>query len=168
MLKLIKLTAIIMSIAGLSACCSPKSTLKKQEKTVSKTPTTKQKMMSYEIILQESHGGFKVQKTMIINDNIGLSNAMMQLNMIRKPGLPTPKVDFEKSTVLALFFGTRNTGGYQYEVTKLEEAAGNIAIEVIEKVPEIATTVITQPAMFIRIPKVASKNITMKLLGTNN
>jgi hypothetical protein len=168
MLKLIKLTVITVLVAGLNACCSPKPTLKHQEKTASSTTKIKQKAMSYEIILQESHGGFKTQKTILINDNAGLSKAMMQLNMIRKPGLPAPKVDFEKSTVLALFFGTRNNGGSQYEVVKLEEVDGSIVLEVVEKNPEIATTVITQPTMFIKIPKTASKEISLKLLMDNN
>ena len=166
MKKLIKLTTVILLIAGLNACCSPKSAMENQVKT--DTTTKKQRTMPYEIILQESHGGFKEQKTMLINDKAGLSKAMMQLNMIRKPGIPTPKVDFEKNTVLAVFFGTRTTGGYEYEISKLEENNKTIVLEITENTPEIATTAITQPTLFIKIPKTTSKAITMKLLVINN
>jgi len=158
MKKTIKLTAILVLIAGLNACCSPKSAMKNQVKTAT---IMKQKGQNYETILKESHGGFKDQKVLIINDLQGLSKAMMQLNMIRKPGLHAPKVDFEKSTVLAVFFGTRSTGGYDYEILKLTDDKGIIDLKINEKVPEIATSVITQPCIFIKIPKTSSKAINL-------
>lgn len=117
----------------------------------------------YEIILTENYGGFPQEKTILVNNKKALNQVYMQLNMMRKPGIPIPTIDFENHTVIAVFFGKRNKGGNKFEIQKIQQKETQINITIKETKPEIASMAITHPSMFIKIPKIKAKTVSILL-----
>lgn len=64
-----------------------------------------------------------------------------------------PKVDFTKNQVAALFIGTRNTGGYNVFIDRVEEDGNQILIyKKIEKPSgEMVTMALTNPFIIVEI-----------------
>lgn len=152
----LKLLSILALLTVLFSCKTKENTVKTNEK------TTKMNTI-YKVLLNESHGGYKEAKQLIINDNQALNQVYMQLNMMRKPGIPIPKIDFDKNTVIALFFGTKNTGGNSYQITDITTVATDLQVKVTEEKAKIGTSVITQPSLFVLIPKTAAKSVKLIL-----
>lgn len=72
--------------------------------------------------------------------------------MIPQPELPA--VDFSRSTVIALFQGLKNSGGYTIEVKKVSEENGSTTVAYDENVPGAGcgvTAALTTPLHIIRI-----------------
>ncbi len=47
--------------------------------------------------------------------------------------ITVPKINFDKNTVVALFFGTKTRGGYAYEIIDISTIATDLVIKVKEK-----------------------------------
>ena len=70
------------------------------------------------------------------------------------PKKQLPEVDFSRETVLAVFMGTRSTGGYSIEITRVHKNNGVIkaVAETSSPAPgDLVTTVITQPFHIVKI-----------------
>lgn len=153
---------LILCISSFVFSCKSSKTEDVNSKTV-KHSTMKGKSQNFELLLQESHGGYKEQRLLIINEQKKLTDVYMKLNQIRRPGIPVPAIDFEKSTVLALFFGTHQNGAQRYKVRDVSDKGSVITVLLVENKPEVATMVITQPSMFLKIPKSNAKEIVLKI-----
>ncbi len=158
-----KIIVLAMSLLFISSCKSSKT------EDVNSKPTAKKNIMkdkkevqNFELLLQESHGGYKEQRLLIVNDQKQLTDVYMKLNQIRKPGIPIPAVDFEKNTILALFFGTQQNGAQKYTIVGVSEKNSVLNVLLVVNKPEVATMVITQPSMFLKIPKSNAKEIALK------
>ena len=71
-----------------------------------------------------------------------------------------PKVDFASRTVVAVFLGTKPSGGYVVEITGTRQEKGVTIVEYREKRPrrdQVAAQVITSPAHIAVIPKVGGE-----------
>ncbi len=74
-------------------------------------------------------------------------------------------VDFSKDVVLAAAMGTKTSGGYSIEITRIELmtygiTGGMAFVDVVEKAPapgSITTAVITEPFVAVKTAKVAAK-----------
>ena len=67
-----------------------------------------------------------------------------------------PDVDFDKHMVLAVYAGSKSTGGYSIEVTRVALRGNTLVADVTRKEPgplEPAATVITRPYAFAVVPK---------------
>ncbi|HEY3251351.1 MAG TPA: protease complex subunit PrcB family protein [Ignavibacteria bacterium] len=76
-----------------------------------------------------------------------------------------PDVDLKKNTVIAVFMGTKPTGGYDIEIDKVMSVGGKIQVDVIEISPGakcVTTDAITRPYEFIKIPK-TDKEVEFKI-----
>lgn len=63
-----------------------------------------------------------------------------------------PKIDFSKSQVVALFLGTKNTGGYSISIDRVEEQDGNLHIyRKVETPKGMATMAISNPFVIAEI-----------------
>ena len=72
------------------------------------------------------------------------------------PGQKTPFVDFAKSTVIAVFLGTRNTGGYRAMITEIERHGSDLVVTWQEEKPSpdlMVTQALTSPFHIVRIDK---------------
>jgi len=69
---------------------------------------------------------------------------------------PAPKVDLGTRMVVAVFLGSRSTGGYRAEVTGTKQEGGTLIVEWREQRPDprdIVAQVITSPAHLASIAK---------------
>lgn len=70
------------------------------------------------------------------------------------PEPPLPEVDFSAETVLAVFMGTRSTGGYSIEISHLTMNNGKITAIVKTRSPQpgdMVTMALSQPYHIIKI-----------------
>ncbi len=68
-----------------------------------------------------------------------------------------PPVDFSTRTVLAVFLGTRTTGGFEVEITGTRQDGGVTVVEWVERRPapgHMAAMVITSPAHVVTVPRI--------------
>ena len=76
------------------------------------------------------------------------------------PDAPLPRVDFEKSMVIGVFLGFRNTGGYSVAITSIERAGDEIVVTWKESRPgpqDITSQVLTFPFQLARIERLDGK-----------
>lgn len=86
----------------------------------------------------------------IIRDAASLSSTWAKFSKS-----PAPQFDFSKQLVVAVFMGTKNTGGYHYELGKNELKSSIWYVEVIESQPglkEMVTMALTNPYIVFALP----------------
>lgn len=96
-------------------------------------------------------------KTYIIEDNIDWKDLWDEVygDQPQKPLLP--QVDFTKYSIIAVFQGTKNTGGYTITITKIIEMENNLKIFVKDISPSKNCMVIqsfTSPYHIVKIQRV--------------
>ena len=72
------------------------------------------------------------------------------------PAPGAPDVDFSREMVIVAVDQTERSGGYQFEITGIEEIEGRLVVRVSKTIPGpdcIVTAVITQPSHFVRTAK---------------
>jgi hypothetical protein len=72
------------------------------------------------------------------------------------PGQKLPFVNFAKSTVIAVFLGTRNTGGYRAMITEIERHGADLVVTWQEEKPSpdlMVTQALTSPFHIVQIDK---------------
>lgn len=119
-----------------------------------------QKTTSFKTIAQDFIGGLTNSKFMVINDDISLADIYSTINKSRTPELEIPEINFEKETVIALFLGEKNSGGYAIGVDQVLNKKDKISViyKVISpKQGEMVTNVMTQPFIIIKISKTKKK-----------
>ena len=78
-----------------------------------------------------------------------------------------PSIDFNNSSIIAVFMGTRNTGGYEINIKNIIETKNNITVTVNEIVPDKncnVLQVITYPYQIIKTQKI-TKNVDFKTIN---
>jgi hypothetical protein len=74
----------------------------------------------------------------------------------RTPPPPAPSIDFSRLMVIAVFMGTRPTGGYRIEVRNVTMSHGELVVSVRRTEPprgSIVAQVLTQPYHIIVLPR---------------
>ncbi len=77
-----------------------------------------------------------------------------QGNVIPPP--PAPSVDFSQEMVIAVVDQAEPSGGYRFEITRIETIEGRLVVRVSKAIPGpdcIVTAVITQPFHIVRMAK---------------
>ena len=70
-------------------------------------------------------------------------------------GQPRPAVDFTRSTIVAVFLGSRSTAGYSVEITKVERDGTALIVTYREERPKadaILAQMLTMPYHIVRLP----------------
>ena len=73
---------------------------------------------------------------------------------------PLPKVDLKTRTVLAIFLGTRSSGGYGAEIVAVRSQQGVTIVQWTEKRPGpgmVSAQVITSPALIATVPRITGE-----------
>ena len=76
------------------------------------------------------------------------------------PDQPMPKVDFTKSTVIGVFLGSRNSGGYRATIASVEREGADVVVTWREDKPAadaVVSQVLTAPFHLIRTERLAGK-----------
>lgn len=71
-------------------------------------------------------------------------------------GLKMPPVDFAKSSVVAIFLGTRNTGGHKPIVSSIDRTGSDVVVSWHEEQPGrdmMVTQALTSPFVIVRFDK---------------
>lgn len=75
-------------------------------------------------------------------------------------GTPPPVVDLSARTVVAVFLGSRSTGGYAVEITGTRQQGPALVVQWRERRPapdQVSAQVITSPAHIVSIPHFAGE-----------
>jgi hypothetical protein len=72
------------------------------------------------------------------------------------PGRPAPAVDFTKQMVLAVFLGSRPSGGYQVQISGVRVDGDTLVVQWRETAPgpgQLAAQVLTSPSHIVTVPR---------------
>lgn len=108
----------------------------------------------FETISKGSWSGHNDRKNYVIKDNTKWSNLwdIVHLRVTPKPELPD--INFNDEMIIAVFQGSRPTGGYNIEITGIIEKENSIEVFIKETSPVgIVTLVLTQPYHIVKIKK---------------
>jgi len=105
--------------------------------------------ITFEILKQDAYGGREKESTMVITSNEELKSLYKELGWS-----DVPQVDFGKNSVVALFMGQKNKGGYSIGVKSISINNDTATIKVMETEPTgMSTMAITNPYCIVLIPK---------------
>jgi hypothetical protein len=109
-------------------------------------------------IIKEWNGAYSAQETakrVVVKDQKGWEEVWSGMNGNIDPKPQIPKIDFDRRMVIAVFMGSRNTGGYSVKITSVE-LNGKLTVKVKESGPPpggMVTEALTAPYHVIVVPK---------------
>jgi hypothetical protein len=109
-------------------------------------------------VVKEWSGAYSAQETakrVVVKDQKGWEEVWAGMNGNITPKPETPKIDFTRQMVLAVFMGTRNTGGYSVKITGIE-SNGKLKVKVKESSPPpggMVTEALTAPYHVVVVAK---------------
>lgn len=113
------------------------------------TKSTSGKEVVFEQLKQSDFGGREEKSVAMITTASDLAKLYSELGWDA-----LPKVDFEKSNVVAIFMGQKNSGGYSISIESVTLDNGTLSIKTKETRPDgMATAVMTAPFTIAVVPK---------------
>ena len=118
--------------------------------------------LAMEIVMDGTFSSVDDKRELLINTNEQYQALMSDVykNLDQMPRIPV--VDFSKNSLVAVFVGPRNTGGYLVIIDSITEGSKNISVNVTESTPGkncVVTEGITKPFSIVKIPKTDKKPI---------
>jgi len=104
------------------------------------------KNIEFETISKGSYSGHKEAANYVIN-------SVKELEDI---GIKIPKVDFSQFSVIAVYMGEFNTGGYEIKIIEIIEKSNGIEVKISKTFPKpgsLVTQALSQPYHIIKIQK---------------
>jgi hypothetical protein len=77
----------------------------------------------FTILYSSQYQGLEMESTLVVSNQADLVTLFLSIGKTE-----IPAVDFKKSQVVALFLGTRNTGGFQISVASVAEENGKVIV----------------------------------------
>ncbi len=156
-MKMNKMVLVLLTV--IMAACGPA----KQSTNMEDTSSENQKRLSFELLVQHSHGGYDKPQIKVIKEPTELQEIYAKINMTRRPGFPIPEVDFDTEMIIGLYMGEKNTGGFSIGIDSVEETKKELIIHVKETTPEggMVTMAICQPFCIVKMPA-TKKEIVFK------
>ena len=111
---------------------------------ISNTNSTK---IDFETLSKGSYSSHKEPANYVMNSD----------EELKELKLKTSEIDFSRSTVIEVFMGEFNTGGYEIEIIKIIEKENEIIIKVIKTFPEPGqpvTQALSQPYHIVKTKKI--------------
>lgn len=124
--------------------------------TVSPVETVVREKLEFASLQQGSHSGHTSSGYYVIQDNESWTELWNQHALFMLDTLPPPSVDFSKYTVVAVFMGEVNTGGYAMNIYDIVDIGSSLTVklEKIEPGPKcIVTQALTQPYHMVQMTK---------------
>lgn len=126
---------------------------------ISSCSSSQPKPVSFTVITKGGNSGYTKKERIVIKNKEDFEKMWQNLyiNFSDKPQVPD--VDFEKQTIIGVFFGEYMSGGSSIGVKSVSSNDEGIVVTVEEITPGsncVTTDVITQPYQIISIPKVTS------------
>jgi len=105
-------------------------------------------------ILSGEHSNMMKPNQVIIRDEESLKLLYKKLNETFFPPIQVPKIDFEKNIFLALYMGSRTSGGFSINVDHITASQSKLLVYYNENGPQsMATAVMTQPFCLVKIER---------------
>lgn len=120
------------------------------------------KKVTSEMILSGTFCAIDSKREAVINNKEEYDRLMQEVyaNLDQVP--KTPVVNFEKNTLVAVFSGAKNSGGYMVNIDSVIEGSKNLTVYVTETKPGkscVVTDAITKPFVIMKIPKTDKKAV---------
>lgn len=122
-------------------------------------------------IAEGTFSGHHKRKNYVITNVSDWNNLWSKVYSTVSPEPPPPKINFTENNLLAVFQGSRNSGGYNIEIIKVVERADSLEISIKESSPGsncFNIQALTQPYHIIKIEKIDKKVIFNITKGTIN
>lgn len=120
----------------------------------SKKVMMKGTQIKYIEVLSGGQSNVGKASNVIINSKKELEEIYATINKNRTPSFIIPVIDFSKETVIALFMGSKSSGGYSTYIKQIEVQSKTISITIEKKYPTgMVISVLTQPFYIAKIPK---------------
>lgn len=110
--------------------------------------------ISFRTIAKDQNSGVEDQKQVVIDNQEEYEDILGDITL---EGLDTSDIDFEEEMVIAVFYGLKNTAGYEITIDKILEYEDKLVVEVSKKEPsedEMTAQVITTPFHMVRLEKI--------------
>lgn len=118
--------------------------------------------ISFEVILDGTYSAISEKRELKIDNDADYQKLMADVykNLDQMPRIPD--VDFKKHNLIAVFIGTRNTGGFLVNIDSITETAKGLNVEVNETKPGkncMTIDMLTAPFTIVKIPKSEKKPV---------
>ena len=105
----------------------------------------------FETIGSGAYCGHFSQGDYVVKDGQQWSNLWDKVNSINIPQPALPLIDFNNDMVIAVFLGTKRSGGYGIQISELRETDNCLEVSVVETAPGgWVTMALTQPYHLIK------------------
>jgi hypothetical protein len=116
--------------------------------------------VSFEVIHEGSYSAISDKRELIIYNESQYKELMNDVykNLDQMPKITA--IDFKKNSLVAVFIGSRSSGGYQVKIDSIIETSNNLAVNITETTPGkncMVTDGITSPFVILRITKTEKK-----------
>ncbi len=121
-----------------------------------------EKKLPMEIVMDGTFSAIDDKREILINSNEQYQSLMNEVykNLDQMPRIPV--VDFTKNSVIAVFIGPRNNGGFMVAIDSINDGSNSISVNVTETTPGkncVVTEAATKPFTIVKIPKTDKKPV---------
>lgn len=113
--------------------------------------------LEFETVSRGAYSGHPEEGRYVVNSQAEWEGLWNRTNSITFPVPDLPEVDFSQSTIIAVFLGQRNTGGYGIEVVEILAQDGGALVRFHKTSPpagSFVTQALTQPYHIVKVSKV--------------
>ena len=106
--------------------------------------------MSFTTLARGFASQIEEPRTAVVRTAAEWSKIWTEHGAMEKP----PEVDFARSTVIAIFSGTRPTAGHSVEITGIEKEAAGLVVTYVERAPgpdQMVAQMLTSPFHIVRM-----------------
>ena len=107
----------------------------------------------FEKIDKEYYCGHDTAAEYVIKDLSAWQDLWNQTNLNKSSQPPIPKIDFSKEMILGAYLGQRSSGGYDIEISKVQEKDNCLEVYIKESTPNplmIVSGGLTQPYHLVK------------------
>lgn len=110
----------------------------------------------HDVLLKGTYSGFKEPLQKVIQTKQEFDDLWKKHVSVLVPQPPAPDVDFETSVIVAIYYGEKNTSGFQILLKNVEAKGNDVVVHyrLTEPPPNSFTLqVLTQPFLLLRVEK---------------
>jgi len=124
------------------------------------------KTIPFTEISRGSNSNHKETSFLSIDNSEKLADIFKIINSTKSPGIKIPHIDFENESLLTLFMGEKNTGGYKIEIDRIYSNENTTSVFYKEITPSgMVTQIMTQPFYMAKINKVDQPIVFVKIIS---
>lgn len=165
--KILILSGILIAVVLISGCVqAPAHPANLTSQTEKEIP--------FETIEKGEYSGYTEKANLVINDEETFFKLWRNYTSIfgcpTCGALVTPKISFSNETIIAVFMGEKNTGGYSISIERISNEGDMVFVFVKETSPQpgdLVTQALTQPYHIVKTEKV-TKQVKFQISKNDN